>query len=243
MAHAGPSLFRESLTGLRHKARTTARLTLCAAGVVLVVSLVSASAQPDCRTIDDFSKAKVGELPSDWKLRKDTAKDAYRVAEESGLRFLRATVKGLGVQAAKEYEWDLSAYPTLVWSWRPLEFPKGADERNSNANDSVLAVYMLVPYSRVRGPKAVKYVWSEKVPVGTRLDSNMGLTQVRVLRSGVPEKKGEWVEERVNVLEDYKKYFDVKEAPKPAGIAVLTDSDDTNSSAQGDYANFRVCRQ
>jgi hypothetical protein len=24
---------------------------------------------------------------------------------------------------------------------------------------------------------------------------------------------------------------------------VLTDSDDTNSSAQGDYANFRVCRQ
>ncbi len=131
----------------------------------------------------------------------------------------------------------------LVWSWRPIEFPKGGDERDSKSNDSVLAVYMLVPYSRVRGPKAVKYIWSEKVPVGTRLDSNMGLTQVRVLRSGVPEKKGEWVEERVNVLEDYKKFFNVNEAPKPAGIAVLTDSDDTNSSAQGDYANFRVCRQ
>jgi hypothetical protein len=71
----------------------------------------------------------------------------------------------------------------------------------------------------------------------------MGLTQVRVLRSGVPEKKGAWVEERVNVLEDYKKYFDEKETPKPAGIAVLTDSDDTNSSALGDYANFKVCRQ
>ena len=26
-----------------------------------------------------------------------------------------------------------------------------------------------------------------------------------------------------------------------AGIAVLTDSDDTRSSAQGDYANFRAC--
>ena len=102
---------------------------------------------------------------------------------------------------------------------------------------------MLVPYSRIRGPKAVKYIWSEKVPVGTRLDSNLGLTQVRVLRSGAAEKKGEWVEERVNVLQDYKKYFDVKETPKPAGIAVLTDSDDTNSTAQGDYTNFRVCRQ
>ena len=102
---------------------------------------------------------------------------------------------------------------------------------------------MLVPYSRFAGPKAVKYVWSEKVPLGTRLNSNMGLTQVRVLRSGAPEKKGEWVEERVNVRDDYKKYFDVTETPKPAGIAVLTDSDDTNSRAQGDYANFRACRQ
>ena len=66
---------------------------------------------------------------------------------------------------------------------------------------------------------------------------------VRVLRSGAPEKKGEWVEERVNVRDDYKKFFDTKETPKPAGIAVLTDADDTSSTAQGDYANFRVCRQ
>jgi hypothetical protein len=244
MAHADPALFRESLAGLCVRALTTTRLlTLAAAGILVGLLSTGAAAQPDCKTIEDFSKAKVGELPADWKLRKDSAKDAYRVAEESGLRFLRATVKGLGVQAAKEYEWDLGAYPMLVWSWRPVEFPKGGDERDSKVNDSALAVYMLVPYSRVRGPRAVKYIWSEKVPVGTRLDSNMGLTQVRVLRSGAPDKKGEWVEERVNVLEDYKKYFDVKEAPKPAGIAVLTDSDDTNSSAQGDYANFRVCRQ
>src|SRR5262245_20108314 len=242
MAHADPSPFSVAPAAPRIGMRTIGVMTLIAA-LVLGASPVWTAAQPDCRTIDDFSKDKVGEPPSDWKLRKDTAKDAYRVAEESGLRFLRAAVKGLGVQAAREYEWDLSAYPLLVWSWRPLEFPKGADERNSSTNDSALAVYMLVPYSRVRGPKAVKYIWSEKVPAGTRLDSNTGLTQVRVLRSGAPEKKGEWVEERVNVLEDYKKYFDVNEAPKPAGIAVLTDSDDTKSSAHGDYANFRVCRQ
>jgi hypothetical protein len=241
MTHAGPKPSHEGVAA----AWAARALTLAAtiSGLVLIVLLTRTAAQPACRTIDDFSKAKIGELPADWKLRKDSAKETYRVAEEAGVRFLRATATDLGVQAAKEYEWDLGAYPTLVWSWRPIEFPKGGDERDSKSNDSVLAVYMLVPYSRVRGPKAVKYIWSEKVPVGTRLDSNMGLTQVRVLRSGVPEKKGEWVEERVNVLEDYRKFFNVNEAPKPAGIAVLTDSDDTKSSAQGDYANFRVCRQ
>jgi hypothetical protein len=219
-------------------------LTLIPAIVLTIAALVTnAPAQPDCKTIDDFSKAKVGEFPADWKPRKDSGKDAYRVMEEPGLRFLHAAVRGLGVQAAKQYEWDLDAYPVLTWSWRPLEFPKGGDERESKTNDSALAVYLLVNYSRMAGPKAVKYIWSERVPVGTRLSSNVGLTQVRVLRSGAPGKKGEWVEERVNARDDYKKYFDVQETPKPAGIAVLTDSDDTSSTAQGDYASFRACRQ
>ena len=145
------------------------------------------------------------------------------------------------IQAAKQVAWDLDAYPILVWSWRPVEFPKGADEREGSTNDSALAVYMLVDYSRIRGPKAVKYIWSERVPIGTRLSSNMGLTQVKVLRSGPPSGQ-EWVEERVDVRDDFKKFFSQNETPKPAGIAVLTDSDDTKSSAQGEYRGFRACR-
>jgi DUF3047 family protein len=201
-----------------------------------------AAAEDDCAVIDDFSKAKVGEFPADWKVRKDAGKSVYAVQEEGGKRFLRAHPKNLGIQAAKEYAWDLNTHPVLAWRWRAIEFPPGADERESSTNDSVAAVYMLVPYSRVRGPKAVKYVWSEKVPVGTRLESNMGLTKVRVLQSGM-DKKGEWIEERVNVRDDYLKFFDTKDVPKPAGIAVLTDSDDTKSSATGDYADFRVCKK
>src|SRR5207245_8931373 len=116
-----------------------------------------------------------GAPPAGWKGRKASGKEVYRVAEESGLRFLRSIAKGLGIQAAKEYEWDLGTYPMLVWSWRPLEFPKGGDERESKTNDSVLAVYMLVPYSRIRGPKAVKYTWSEQAPDHTRLQSTLAL--------------------------------------------------------------------
>ena len=211
-------------------------------GGVLVADAPPTSAQApgDCKVIDDFAKAKVGELPPDWRVRKDAGKEAYAVQEEGGLRFLHGHVKGFGIQAAKEYAWDLQAYPVLAWSWRPREFPRGADEKDGK-NDSVLAVYMLVPYSRIVGPKAVKYIWSEKVPIGTRLSSNNGLTQVRVLRSGT-DKKDQWVEERVNVRDDYLQFFAEKTPPQPAGIAVLTDSDDTKSSAQGDYANFRVCR-
>ena len=195
----------------------------------------------DCVTLDDFKKSTVGEFPAEWKVRKDAGRQVYKVAEEGGLRFLRAASKGLGIQAAREAKgWDLAARPVLAWSWRPRQLPKGADERESSRNDSPLAVYVLVEHSKVTGPKAVKYIWSERVPVGTHLTSNNGLTQVRVLRSGAAGGH-RWTEERVNVLEDWRKYFEDKGTPKPAGIAVLTDADDTKSTAAGDYANFRAC--
>ena len=213
-----------------------------ALAVLLGMTPARVHAEDDCLTIADFAKDPVGTFPSDWKVRKDAGQSVYTVQEESGRRYLQAVSKGFGIQAALAHEWDLDAYPVLAWSWRPRVFPTGADERNSSTNDSVLAVYMLVPYSRIRGPKAVKYIWSERVPPGTRLSSNGGLTQVQVLRSG-NEKRGEWVDERVNVRADYKQLFGEGETPKPAGIAVLTDSDDTGSSAEGDYANFRICRK
>ena len=214
---------------------------LLAAGLTFAQAALPA-APTDCIVLDDFSRAKVGEFPPGWEVRKDEGKEVYRVAEEGRRHFLQAVSKGLGIQAGRETEqWDLTTHPVLAWSWRPREFPRGADERKPNVNDSALAVYMAVPHSKIRGPKAVKYIWSEKVPAGTRLSSNGGLTQARVLRSGRPAKDA-WVEERVNVREEWKAAFKEADTPKPGGIAVLTDADDTKSTAAGDYANFRACR-
>src|SRR5207253_10793875 len=84
----------------------------------------------------------LGEFPPDWKPRKDAGKSVYRVVEEKGLRFLRAASTGLGIQAAKQLEWDLGAYPMLAWSWRPREFPRGADEdrKSTRLNSSHVAI-------------------------------------------------------------------------------------------------------
>jgi hypothetical protein len=54
--------------------------------------------------------------------------------------------------------------------------------------------------------------------------------------------KEAWVEERVNALQDWRTLFEESETPKPGGIAILTDADDTSSLAAGDYASFRACR-
>jgi hypothetical protein len=208
-----------------------------------VTPAVHQAAPDDCIVLDDFSGSKVGEFPAGWDVRTEEGRRVYTVREEAGRRFLRAVSERLGIQAARETpRWDLATHPILAWSWRPRVSPRGADERDSGSNDSALAVYMGVPYSRIRGPRAVKYVWSARVPPGTRLSSNAGLTQVRVLRSGAPASADAWIEERVNVRDDWKIAFKASDTPRAAGIAVLTDADDTDSTAAGDYADFRACR-
>jgi hypothetical protein len=213
-------------------------------GLGFVVGLLVAGtsaplrANERCVVVDDFSKTAVGEFPPGWKVRKDSAKEVYKVAAEGGRRFLHADAKDLGIQAGRQFDWNLKEYPVLSWAWRPIEFPKGADERTSK-NDSAVAVYAVFPHTQW-SVKSVKYMWSEKVPKGTHIPQTHGNTQGVVLRTG--GNVGEWTEERVNVLEDYKRYFKTDEAPKPEGVAVLTDSDDTGSRARGDYAKFRVCR-
>lgn len=213
-------------------------VVLVAIAFVVAATSPPLRAEEQCVVVDDFSKAVLGEFPQGWKPRKDSAKDVYRVAEESGHRFLRADAKDLGVQAAKPFDWNLKEYPVLAWAWRPVEFPKGADERTSK-NDSAAAVYAVFP-NNAWSVKSVKYIWSEKVPKGTHIPQTRGNTHGVVLRTG--DTGGAWVEERANLVEDYKRYFKADEAPKPEGIAVLTDSDDTSSRARGDYAKFRVCR-
>jgi hypothetical protein len=233
---------------------TLARRLLSPSGVRVLVLLALAlaaglafaqAAQPAaddaCIVLEDFSKSKIGAFPEGWQVRKEEGKSVYTVQEEGGKRFLRAVSKALGIQAARETPgWNLETHPVLAWSWRARQFPKGADERNAKRNDSALAVYMGVPYSKVRGPKAMKYIWSEKVPTGSALSSNSGLTQVRVVQTGAA--KHGWVEERVNALKDWKTAFKESAMPKAGGIAVLTDADDTESTAAGDYANFRACK-
>jgi hypothetical protein len=208
----------------------------------VVAAMVASRPAPvtaaECVVLEDFAKGRPGELPPEWKLRSGEGKGVYAVQEDGGRRFLRATARGVGVQAGRKVAWDLERYPVLTWSWRAVEFPSGADERASKTNDSVLAVYAVFPHTAV-SVRSLKYVWSAVVPPGTLLESNMGLTKVRVARSAT-ERRGQWVEERADVRADARARFGGAEL-RPEGIAVLTDSDDTRSTAQGDYAAFRAC--
>jgi hypothetical protein len=187
-----------------------------------------------------FDGDEVGQCPSNWVSRdqKSMAK-VYSVQAEGEKKFLHADAQDLSVQISCERKWDLGNYPVLRWRWRALIFPTGSNEQIKSGDDSVLGVYVVL--SGLPFVKAIKYIWSDTLPVGTAFDSPYSSgTKMIVVRSG-RSLAGTWVTEERNVVSDYERSFGKGDKPPVAkGIAILTDSDNTHSRAVGDYGDISM---
>jgi hypothetical protein len=187
-----------------------------------------------------FDGDEVGQCPSNWVSRdQNSMAKVYSVQAEGEKKFLHADAQDLSVQISYERKWDLANFPILRWSWRALIFPTGSNEQIKSGDDSVLGVYVVL-----RGlpfVKAIKYIWSDALPVGTAFDSPFSSgTKLIVVRSG-RALAGTWVTEERNVLSDYERSFGKGDKPPVVkGIAILTDSDNTHSRAVGDYGDISM---
>lgn len=179
-----------------------------------------------------FENDTPGQPPVGWKARGGDIEDVYVIREESGRKYLHADARGTSIQIGKDQSYDVKKFPILTWRWRVTVLPEGGDERKKEAGDSAAGVYVVFGGWPV--PRTIKYVWSSTLPPETRTESPFaGQTKIVVLRSGEAEA-GQWVEERVNVLEDYRQFFG--EDPNEArGVAILSDADNTKSRAVADY--------
>jgi hypothetical protein len=197
------------------------------------------AASSSIKPIDSFDAYQTSSFPGQWVVRGDeaAAKAVYSVAEENGNRFLRAYADKQDVQIGLSQPIKLEQFPALQWRWRVQQLPVGGDERAEKTNDSAAAVYVV--FDSTLMPRAIKYVWSSSLPVGTRMKSPVyWRSRVVVLQSG-DTRVGEWQQETINFVQDYKEFFG-EEPGKVIGIAVLTDSDMTKSVAEAHYDDFTL---
>lgn len=137
-------------------------------------------------------------------------------------------------------------FPYISWQWKAVKFPAKAPACSLNKkswierDDYCLRFYLIFPAFIFTNTKCLEYVWSEYLPEGTILTSpfykNIKLV---VLQTG-SEKAGEFVIEERNILEDYKSAFGRYPASNIGAIALMTDSDNTQSIAEGSYSDIRV---
>ena len=187
-----------------------------------------------------FDQEEVGRFPSGWvaENQKGMTK-VYSVQVEGDDKFLHADAKNSSVQIRYERKWDIIDYPILRWRWRAVIFPIDSNEQIKSGDDSVLGLYVV--FRGFPFVKAIKYIWSDTLPVGTAFDSPYSSgTKIIVARSG-QALAGSWVTEERNLLSDYEQSFGKGEKHAVAqAIAILTDSDNTHSRAVGDYADISI---
>lgn len=149
--------------------------------------------------------------------------------------------------------------PVLRWRWKVARtLPKG-DERRKDGDDYAARVYVAFTYdpSRVGAGTRVKYglakklkgeypphaalnyIWANRLPKGDSVRNAYTDRVIMVaLRSGDAEA-GQWRSEERNVLEDYRRLFG-EEPPPYAGVAVMTDADDTKGEAEAWFSGIAL---
>jgi hypothetical protein len=208
-----------------------------------VVTLVAGAARgggPPPITID--AKA--------WRVipRESGKVNYYSVVDDPVMPYVHAAYKPpyettvLGFQLADE---DRARAKRLRWSWRAITLPKGGNECASKKEDSAAVVY--VTWKRGLKWYTLKYVFSAVGPKGKTCDSRRNpfvAQDTIILESGSPT--GTWVTEDIDLRAEFQNHFEggdqTANVPDMAGVAIMTDGDQTGSVSEADYGTFTIAR-
>lgn len=188
-------------------------LALVAGGVGLPSLAASPDLRSDERTVlENFQGAVGKEFPREWEAQNSvvTAKESYKVRSENGLGFL--TARNASQRVFKRVAWDPKTKPIVTWRWRVTHVSEDAG--------LIAAVYVSLDTDLLVIPVATKYTWHASRPKGATTDGGIFGASEIVIRSGQAHV-GEWIEERVNAYEDFKRLHGHEPAPQAWGISLL----------------------
>ena len=161
--------------------------------------------------LDDYSSKDTDGFPTAWKAqRQETkARTQYTVQTEKGMTFL--TARDADQRVYKKIAWDPRTMPIVTWRWRIRKIQPDAEP--------FAAVFVTLDTDLLFIPVFTKYVWSGKKAVGTMTEGGMFSGSEIVLQSGT-KGMGEWVEQRVNAYEDFKRIHRHEPAVEAWGISL-----------------------
>lgn len=229
---------------------------------VAIIFAVSASVAT-AEYVAHFSAATAGTVPTaPWratKLPKVPRETQYQYVEDDGTVVVRAVARGSMSGLSRSLKANPLAMPMLEWRWKVSGVPPKGDVGTRAGDDYAARLYVLFDYDLSRLPLATRlrirlartlygeavpaaglcYVWDAKARIGTTAWS--GYTdrlRMIVVESG-PERAGQWVTFRRNVVEDYRAAFG-EDPPAISGFAVATDTDNTGAEVTAWYGDIQL---
>ena len=225
----------------------TARI--CVIAVILLLAL-AALAYPDEQEIlfrEDFGNMDNWEPLYFPKIKEHSS---YTIQADAKGSYLRARSSGSASALIHKDEFNVSEFPYVRWRWKVENLYEKGDAKKKEGDDYSIRIYVVFKYNpekagfrerlKYRMAKflygeypphsSLNYIWANK-EYKERILTNKytDRTKMILLQKG-QSNVGKWLEQEINIVEDYKKAFD-KHPPSAASIAIMNDSDNTKESS------------
>lgn len=180
----------------------------------------------------------------------------YTRVREGEASLLKAESRNSASGLVHRRRFNVYVTPRLRWRWKVEQLSDRGDPKEKAGDDYPLRVYVMFSYDPDRATLAerltygaakviygqypphstLNYVWtgrdlSERIIASPYTDKAFMI----VLEKG-KERVGQWMEESVDVLADYRKAFG-RDPPAMAALAVMSDTDNAGGSAVA-YLDF-----
>ena len=229
-------------------------------GLVLLAGSLQAES-PATIHVGTFSRAQAGApFPDSWKpltFHKIDEHTEYSLVEDNGIVVIKAVSRGSSSGLTREVTIDPKVYPIVEWRWKIENVLQKGDVTTKQGDDYPARLYITFAYDESKigfleqaqyelarlfhgqypPTGAINYIWESRSPVGTMVPNPYtDRVHMIVIESGA-DKVGQWVAESRNVYEDYQKAFG-DDPPPISGVAVMTDTDNTQESAVAYYGDI-----
>lgn len=194
-----------------------------------------------------------------WKpltFPKIEAHSTYRLVREGEKSVLKAESRASASALVYHRTFNVHENPRIRWRWKVDRLSDWGDPRKKARDDYPIRIYVLFPYDPARASlgdrlvygaarviygeyppqSTLNYVWTghdlpERIIVSPYTDK----ARIIILQKG-KERAGRWVDESVHLLDDYRRAFGTP-PPAVAGLAIMSDTDNTGESASA-YIDF-----
>jgi len=173
----------------------------------------------------------------------------YQLTSYQGQQVLRATSNGAASGLIRKLSINLEIYPILNWHWQTASLPKGGDDHSKMGDDHSLRLYVIFnsPETNllswfknntgIAETHALNYIWANHSAANTLLANPYSNRSMMIAVSNGAAQLGKWQSISRNIFIDYQRAFGRKPPPITA-IAIMTDSDNTNSKLTSLYGDI-----
>jgi hypothetical protein len=180
----------------------------------------------------------------------------YSVEKDKDGTFLKAESNASASGIVFNKEFNVYDYPKARWMWKVSNVYKNGDARKKAGDDYPVRIYIIFKYDpetsslskriiysitkKIYGEypphSSLNYIWANREhPSRIITNSYADEAKMVILQTG-SGNIGQWLEQQVNILEDYRMVFG-SDPPAEASIAIMNDSDNTGEHSVS-YVDF-----